>query len=90
LPHEIGHVLTDEGLHADALTELMQGGLLSQAIAATMPATVKDSKRILEHAPGAENWNVFKQNPDGSVGSLHTKLNATSHVLKISKHLLHD
>jgi hypothetical protein len=89
LPHEIGHVLTDDGLHADALTELMQGGLLSQANAATMPATVKDSKRILEHDPDAENWNVFKQNPDGSVGSLHTKLNATSHVLKVSKHLLH-
>jgi hypothetical protein len=89
LPHEIGHVLTDNGLHASALTELMQGGLLSQAIAATMPASVKDSKRIQEHDPIADNWGIFRQKADGSVDGVSTKFNATRHVNDVSKHLLH-
>jgi hypothetical protein len=83
LPHEIGHILTDEGEHSLTGTELMRSGTSGTSSAIT------DSKRVLEHDPTADNWDTETQNADGSVGTGTTRRNATAHVHVVSKHLLH-
>ena len=84
LPHEIGHILTDEGLHSRVTTELMTGSGTDAT-----SSGVTDSKRILEHVPAAINWDVQVQNPNGSVGSAGARINATNQVNVTSAHLLH-
>jgi hypothetical protein len=83
LPHEIGHILTDEGLHARPATELMTGAGTSAT-----SSTINDSKRMLEHKPSADNWDIMIQNANGSVGQGVEKRNATDHVNTTSAHLL--
>jgi len=84
LPHELGHILTDEGLHSSTVTELM-----NTPTSGTSSAFATDTKRLIEHAPNANNWQVQIQNADGSVGSQNTRLNATVHINTTSNHLLH-
>jgi hypothetical protein len=85
LPHEIGHILTDNELHALVTTELMQGGFLGQ-----LSSTVQDSKRIVEFTPTVDNWQETVQNTDANrtIGSRNQRLNAVAHTLTTSAHLL--
>jgi hypothetical protein len=86
LAHEIGHVLTDEGRHALANPELMFPKTPVNA------SSTNDSKRIVEHTPATDNWEITVQHTDANrtVGGRQTRLNATFHVNNIaSPHLLH-
>lgn len=84
LPHEIGHIMTDEGLHSTDNTQLMRSGTSGTSSA------VDDSKRILEHQPDANNWQQTTQNPDGSINFGGSQaLNAVAQILITSGHLLH-
>jgi len=86
LAHEIGHVLTDEGRHALSNHELMFH------ITPVNSVSTDDSKRIVEHLPAANNWQITVQHHDANrtVGGQNTRLNATFHVNNIaSPHLLH-
>jgi hypothetical protein len=84
LPHEVGHIMTDDGLHSTDDTQLMRSGTSGTSSA------VDDSKRILEHVPNADNWEQTTQNPDGSVNFTgHQRLNAVVHINTTSGHLLH-
>jgi len=81
-PHEMGHIMTDNGLHSTVNTELMKSGTDGASTAIT------DSKRIVEHAPNADNWETFVQNADGSVAQGPLRANATEIVNTVSGHLL--
>lgn len=84
LPHEIGHILTDNGLHSSVNTQLMKSGTDGLSLAIT------DSKRIWSRAIVAHNWQVFIQNADGSLNSAGTTgLNAVARVQATSADLLH-
>ncbi|MEP6539823.1 MAG: hypothetical protein ABJF23_31120 [Bryobacteraceae bacterium] len=83
-PHEIGHILTDEGLHSTDNTQLMRSGTSGTS------SLVDDSKRILEHRPAANNWEQTTQNGDGSVNYGGSQaLNAVEHINTGSGNLLH-
>jgi hypothetical protein len=82
-PHEIGHIMTDEGNHSTDPTQLMR----SRTDGAS--SAVGDSKRILEHQPDADNWEQTSQNADGSVNFGGTQaLNAVAQINIRSLHLL--
>ena len=84
MPHEIGHILTDNGLHSSVNTQLMRSGT------DPLSAAITDSKRIWGRAIVANNWEVFIQNPDGSLNHLGTtNLNAVARVQATSADLLH-
>ena len=84
LPHEIGHIMTDEGLHSTDNTQLMRSGTSGTSSA------VDDSKRILEHQPNANNWEQTSQNADGSINfDGQQALNAVAQINIRSAHLLH-
>jgi hypothetical protein len=84
LPHEIGHIMTDEGLHSTDNTQLMRSGTTGTSSA------VDDSKRILEHQPDANNWEQTSQNADGSINfNGQQALNAVTQINIRSAHLLH-
>ena len=84
LPHELGHVLTDNANHSSTATELMVSGTTP-----TSSNFATDSKRLIEHAPAANNWDIDVQNANGSISTQAGKLNATAHVNTTSQHLLH-
>jgi hypothetical protein len=84
LPHEIGHILTDNGLHSTANEQLMRSGTDG------LSSAVGDSKRIWGRAIAANNWQVMLQNPDGSLNTGGaTNLNAVARVHATSADLLH-
>jgi len=86
LAHEIGHVLTDEGRHALPTAELMFH------ITPVNSVSTADSKRVVEHVPAANNWQITVQNTDANrtVSGKNSKLNATDHINNVvSSHLLH-
>jgi hypothetical protein len=84
LPHEIGHIMTDEGLHSTDNTQLMRSGTTATSSA------VDDSKRLIEHRPPANNWEQTTQNADGSVNyGGNQALNAVEHINNGGAHLLH-
>jgi hypothetical protein len=82
LPHEIGHVLLDNSLHADSNHQLMFATAINNG-------NVQDPKRLIGRTPPANNWDHDLQNPNGSVGSQRVKLNAVDRVRTTSAHLLH-
>lgn len=83
LPHEIGHVLTDDDFHAIPATELMVGGT------SAISSNVGDSKRIIGRAPTADNWQINRQNADGSLTFVTQRFNAVERILRVSDQLLH-
>jgi hypothetical protein len=82
LPHEIGHILTDNGLHSLTNTELMRSGTSGTSTAVT------DSKRIWARTPGADNWEVFVARRNGTLTSGNTRLNAVARVRSTSRDLM--
>ncbi|HEX4748440.1 MAG TPA: hypothetical protein VH302_02765 [Bryobacteraceae bacterium] len=86
LPHEIGHILTDNEFHSLVNTELMTN-------AGTSPAStnVHDSKRIVEFTPTVDNWEESVQNRDAdlTIGLHRIRLNAVARVQVTSADLLH-
>lgn len=86
LAHEIGHALLDDGLHADNLQELMQGGFLGPPLgtAQAMP----DPKRLIGRNPAAANWDQMQQNPDGTLAVGRLQMNAVARVQATSADLL--
>lgn len=82
LPHEIGHILTDNGLHSTTNSQLMRSGTSAASTA------VGDSKRICERLPTANNWQTMVQNADGSLGNTTVRLNAVDRVNTTSGDLL--
>ncbi len=82
-PHEIGHIMIDNSLHAKHSSRLMQGGYLGNSSAVTNP------KRITSRVPSAANWKLDLQNPDGSVGSTDATFNTVARIGAESNDLMH-
>lgn len=84
LPHEIGHILTDDEEHSLVTTELMRSGTNGAS------SNVQDSKRIVEFTPTVNNWEIWIQNADAtrSISKQPTMLNAVSRVQTASGDLL--
>lgn len=83
LPHEIGHVLSDNSMHAKDSTRLMHGDVpLTSTI-------VRDTKRIISRVPSADNYRTRYQKLDGTVGYKDIKYNTVTRIQSESRDLLH-
>lgn len=82
LPHEIGHILNDDGLHATVNTELMRSGTSGTSTATT------DSKRIWGRSISTDNWELQTMNADGTIGSNTARLNAVARIHRVSNDLI--
>ena len=83
LPHEIGHVLSDNSMHAKDSTRLMYGAI---PLTSTV---VTDTKRIISRVPSADNYRTRYQKPDGTVGYKDIKYNTVTRIQSESGDLLH-
>jgi hypothetical protein len=85
LPHEIGHILSDNEFHSLVNTELMTGNGTSVA-----SANIQDSKRIVEFSPTVDNWEESVQNADAdlTVTVNHIRQNAVARIQATSLDLL--
>ena len=85
LPHEIGHIMTDNELHSLVNTELMTNGGTS-----AVSSNIHDSKRIVEFAPTVDNWEETVQNADAdrTIGTQHIRQNAVARIQATSLDLL--
>ena len=85
LPHEIGHIMTDNELHSLVNTELMTNGGTS-----ALSSNIQDSKRIVEFAPTVDNWEETVQNADAdrTIGTQHIRQNAVARIQATSLDLL--
>ncbi|RMF80325.1 MAG: hypothetical protein D6744_08360, partial [Planctomycetota bacterium] len=84
--HEIGHILFDDGLHADSNRELMMGGFLGPP--AGVARAVTDPKRIPNVAPTGTNWEQIVQNPNGTLRSQRVRFNPVQRVHTTSRELI--
>ena len=84
--HEIGHILFDDGLHADSNRELMMGGFLGPP--AGTARAVTNPKRIPNVAPTATNWEQMAQNANGTLRSQRVRFNPVQRVHDTSGDLI--
>lgn len=82
LPHEIGHILNDDGLHATVNSELMRSGTSGSS------TVVTDSKRIWGRSITVNNWELQSMNADGTIGSRDSRLNAVARIHRVSDDLI--
>jgi hypothetical protein len=83
LPHEIGHSLLDDALHADSNRQLMFPTMQALSTAVT------NTKRLHSVDPVANNWDQIRQNANGSLGTQRFRMNVRRRVRDTSGHLLH-
>jgi hypothetical protein len=84
-PHEIGHILTDDGLHADDGPQLMFGGGTTPAL-----TDVNDSRRLIALDPPATNWDTIVSHADGTIGTGRLRMNTLSRLQEKARGLLHS
>lgn len=83
IPHEIGHILLDNAVHALRRQELMDGNYLGAS------TTEDDPKRISHRDPAADNWQKIIQNPDGTLAVTLGEVNPVKRIGQASADLLH-
>jgi hypothetical protein len=84
-PHEIGHILTDNGMHADDGPQLMFGGGTTPAL-----TDVNDSRRLIALDPPNPNWDSLVSNADGTVGTGRLRMNTLPRLQDKARGLLHS
>jgi hypothetical protein len=82
LPHEVGHVLLDDAMHADNSRQLMFPTLHGAV-------DVNDPKRLIGVDPPATNWENLVSSPDDRVITRRIRMNALSRVLDKAQGLRH-